>query len=103
MERKQIIQTFGKEGEKTMETRLTAKRERFLSNVENALEQMSTISTEEDAAMDNVILSDLIRLENSASSGSVSLSGDYDQDGNLSSGDGFIVVDNPMTFAHCLN
>lgn len=57
MERKQIIQTFGKEGEKIMETRLTAKRERFLTNVANALEQMSLISTEEDTSMDNVILS----------------------------------------------
>ncbi len=103
MERKQIIQTFGKRGEKTVETKLTAKRERFLSNVENALEQMSTISTEEDAAMDNVILSDLIRLENSASSGSVSLDGDYDPDGNQSLSHGFIVLENPMTFAHCLN
>lgn len=86
-----------------METKLTAKRERFLSNVENALEQMSSISTEEDAAMDNVILRDLILLENSASSGSISLSGDSDQEGKLSTGDGFIVVENPMTFAHCLN
>jgi hypothetical protein len=103
MERKQIIQTDGKGGEEAMETKLTAKRERFLSNVENALEVMSSVSTEEDTAMDNVILRDLIRLENSASSGSVSLSGDSDQDMNLSTGDGFIVVDNPMTFAHCLN
>jgi hypothetical protein len=103
MERKQIIQTDGKGGEETMETKLTAKRERFLTSVENALEQMSTISTVEETTMDSVILRDLIRLENSASSGSVSLSGDSDQDGNLSTGDGFIVVDNPMTFAHCLN
>jgi hypothetical protein len=103
MERKQKIQTFGKEGDKTVETKLTAKRERFLTNVENALEQMSTISTVEETTMDCVILRDLIRLENSASSGSVSLSGDSDQEGNLSTGDGFIVVDNPMTFAHCLN
>ena len=106
MERKQTIQTFqtfAREGDKTMETKLTTKRERFLSKVENALEVLSSITTEEDTAMDNVILRDLIRLENSASSGSVSLSGDCDQEGKLSTGDGFIVVDNPMTFAHCLN
>ena len=103
IERKQTIQTFGKEGDKTMETKLTGKRERFLSKVESALEVMTSISTEEDTAMGNVILRDLIRLENSASSGSVSLSGDCDQEGNLSPGDGFIVVENPMTFAHCLN
>ena len=103
IKRKQTIQTFGKEGDKTMETKLTGKRERFLSKVESALEVMTSISTEEDTAMGNVILRDLIRLENSASSGSVSLSGDYDNDGDLGSGDGFIVVENPMTFAHCLN
>ena len=110
IERKQIIQTFGKEGEKTMETELTAKREKFLSKVEEALEKveealevMSSITTEEDTAMNNVILKDLIRLENNASSGSVSLSGDCDPDGKLSTGDGFIVMDNPMTFVHRLN
>ena len=103
MERKQTIQIFRKEGEEAMETKLTAKRERFLSKVENALEVMSSITTEEDTAMGNVILRDLIRLENSASSGSVSLSGDCDQEGKLSTGDGFIIVDNPLTFAHCLN
>ena len=103
MERKQIIQTDGNRGEKAMETKLTEKRVRFLSNVEDALKQMSSVSTEEEAAMDSVILRDLIRLENSASSGSISLSGDSDQEGNLSTGDGFIVVDNPMTFAHRLN
>jgi hypothetical protein len=102
-DRKQIIQTIGKEGEKVMETKLTEKRLRFLSNVENALEQMSSVSTEADTAMDNEILRDLIRLENNASSGSVSLSGDCDSEGNLSTGDNFIIVDNPMTFAHCLN
>lgn len=86
-----------------MKTELTGKRERFLTQVENALERMSTISPEEDAAMDEVILRDLVRLENSASSGSVSLSGDYDQDGNQNPGNGFIVLENPMTFAHGLN
>ena len=95
--RKQIIQTFGKGGDKTMETKLTKKRVRFLSNIESVLEQISTISTGEETTMDNVILRDLIWLDNSASSGSVSLSGDSD------SGEGFIVVDNPTTFAHCLN
>ncbi len=86
-----------------METELAAKRTRFLSNVEKALRLIPSTSPEEDTAMGNVILRDLIRLENSVSSGSVSLSGDCDQEGKLSSGDGFIVVDNPMTFAHCLN
>jgi hypothetical protein len=101
---KQIIQTIGKEGEKVMETKLTEKRVRFLSSVENALEQMLSVSTEADTTInDNEILRDLIRLENNASSGSVSLSGDCDSDGNLSTGDSFIIVDNPMTFAHCLN
>jgi hypothetical protein len=103
IDKKQLIKTFGKEGEKTMETKSTAKRERFLSKVGEALEVISSITTEEDTAMNNVILRDLIMLENSASSGSVSLSGDCDQEGKLNTGDGFIVVDNPMTFAHCLN
>ena len=94
--RKQIIQTFGKGGDKTMETKLTKKRVRFLSNIESVLEQISTISTGEETTMDNVILRDLIWIENSASSG------DSEQEENLSTGDGF-VVDNPTTFAHCLN
>jgi len=95
--RKQIIQTFGKEGDKTVETKFTTKRERFLSDVGRALMQMPSISTQESAEMENVILQDMIRLENSASSGSVSLSGDSD------SGESYIVLENPMTFAHCLN
>ena len=94
--RKQIIQTFGKGGDKTMETKLTKKRVRFLSNIESVLEQISTISNGEDTTMDNVILRDLIWLDNSASSGN------SDQEGRPSTGDGF-VVDNPMTFAQCLN
>ena len=95
--RKQIIQTCGKEGDETVETKFTTKRERFLSNVGGALKQMPAISTEESAEMESVILQDMIRLENSASSGSVSLSGDSD------SGEGYIVLENPMTFAHYLN
>ena len=101
--RKQIIQTFGKEGEKTMDTKSTAKREKFLSKVEEALEVMSSITIEEDAAVDNVILRDLIRLENSASAGSVSLDEVSENEGKLSFDNGLIVVDNPMTFAHRLN
>ncbi len=93
----QTIQTCGKEGDKTVETKFTTKRERFLSDVGKALGQISSISTEEDAEMEDVILQDLIRLENSASSGSISLAGDSD------SGEGFIVLENPMTFIHCLN
>ena len=96
MERKQIIQTDGKRGDKTMETKLTKKRVRFLSNIESVLEQISTISTGEETTMDNVILRDLIWLDNSASSGN------SDQEGRPSTGDGF-VVDNPITFAQCLN
>ncbi len=86
-----------------METELITKRIKFLSNVESVSEVMSSITVEEDTAMDKVILRDLIQLENNASSGSISLSGDCDPEGKLSSGDSFIIVDNPMTFAHRLN
>jgi len=79
-----------------METKLTKKRVRFLSNIESVLEQISTISTGEETTMDNVILRDLIWLDNSASSG------DSEQEGRPSAGDGF-VVDNPTTFVRCLN
>ena len=103
IDKKQIIQTLGKEGEKTMDIKSTVKRERFLSKVGEALEVMSSITTEEDTAMNNVILRDLIMLENSASAGSVSLDGVCENEGNLSFDNGFIVVDNPMAFAHCLN
>ena len=78
----QILQILGTEGEKTTETELIPNREKFLSSVENALEEMSSITTKEDTAIDNVILRDLIRLENSASSGSVFLSGDCDPEKN---------------------
>ncbi|MBT6226913.1 MAG: hypothetical protein HOI47_09680, partial [Candidatus Scalindua sp.] len=84
IDKKQIIQTLGKEGEKTMDIKSTVKRERFLSKVGEALEVMSSITTEEDTAMNNVILRDLIRLENSASAGSVSLDGVCENEGNLS-------------------
>ena len=103
IDKKQIIQTLGKEGEKTMDIKSTVKRERFLSKVGEALEVISSITTEEDTAMNNVILRDLIRLENSASAGSVSLDGVCENEGNLSFDNGFIVVDNPMAFAHRLN
>ena len=103
IDKKQIIQTLGKEGEKTMDIKSTVKRERFLSKVGEALEVMSSITTEEDTAMNNVILRDLIMLENSASAGSVSLDGVCENEGNLSFDNGFIVVDNPMAFAHRLN
>ncbi len=92
-----------KGSEETVKTELTAKREKFLSKVESALDVMSSITTEEDTAMENIILKDLIRLENRASSGSVSLSEDCDLEGKLSSGDGFIVINNPITFEHRLN
>ncbi len=103
IDKKQIIKTLGKEDEKTVKTILTSKREKFLSKVGNALEVMSSITTDEDTVMDNTILKDLIRLENSASSRSVSLSENCDLEGKLSSCDGFIVIDNPKTFAHRLN
>ena len=103
IDKKQIIQTLGKEGEKTMDIKSTVKRERFLSKVGEALEVISSITTEEDTAMNNVILRDLIMLENSASAGSVSLDGVCENEGNLSFDNGFIVVDNPMAFAHRLN
>ena len=103
IDKKQIIQTLGKEGEKTMDIKSTVKRERFLSKVGEALEVMSSITTEEDTAMNNVILRDLIMSENSASAGSVSLDGVCENEGNLSFDNGFIVVDNPMAFAHRLN
>jgi len=86
-----------------MDTKSTGKRERFLSKVGEALEAMLSIRIEEDAEVNNLILRDLIRLENSASSGSVSLDGVSETEGNLSFDNGFIVVDNPMTFAHRLN
>ena len=89
--------------EETMETKLVAKKLIFLSNVAKALKQMSSTSTVESTTMDNVLLKDLIQLENHASSGSVSLFGDLDLNGNQSSGEGFIVLENPMTFAHSLN
>jgi len=101
--KEQIIQTVGKEGEKTMDTKSTGKREKFLSKVEEALEAMLTTRIEEDAEVNNLILRDLIRLENSASAGSVSVAGVSETEGNLSFDNGFVVVDNPMSFAHRLN
>ena len=86
-----------------METELAVKKSRFLSNVAKALKQMPSISTVESTAMDNVILRDLIQLENNASSGSVYLFEDLDSNGNQSSGKGFIVSEDPMTFAHSVN
>ncbi len=48
-------------------------------------------------------LSDLIRLENRISSGSVSFTGDCNPEEKLRLGNGFIVVDSLMPFARCLN
>ena len=89
--------------EETMETKLVAKKLIFLSNVAKALKQMSSTSTVESTTMDNVLLKDLVQLENHASSVSVSLFGDLDLNGKQSSGADFIVLVNPMTFAHSLN
>ena len=96
-EKKQVIQTIRKERGETMEGKLTTKRERFLSNVANAIRQLPSISTEEDTTVDNIILMDLIRLKNSASSGSVSYLEDCE------SGEGYIVLENPTASAHSLN
>jgi len=43
------------------------------------------------------------KLRTTASAGSVSLDGVCENEGNLSFDNGFIVVDNPMAFAHRLN
>ncbi|MGR3175102.1 MAG: hypothetical protein ACUZ8N_10945 [Candidatus Scalindua sp.] len=86
-----------------METKLTVKKARFLFNVEKALKQMPSTSTVESTTVDNVILRDLVMLENIASSGSVFLTADLDTDVNQSSGEGFIVLESPMTFAYSMN
>ena len=103
IERKQTIQTFRKETGETMESKLTVKKARFLSDVANALKQMPSTSTVESTTIENVILMDLVLLENIASSGSVFLTEDLDTNVNQSTGDGFIVIANPMTFAHSMN
>jgi len=86
-----------------MDSKLAAKKARFLSNIERALKQMSSTSTEESTTIDKIILRDLVQLENNASSGSMSLSGDSDPQENQCLGEGFIVLENPMTFTHRLN
>ncbi len=64
---------------------------------------MPSTSTVESTTIDNVILKDLVLLENNASAGSVSLVVDSDLNVDQRSGEGFIVLENPMTFAHILN
>ena len=86
-----------------METKLAVKNLIFLSNVAEALKQMPSTSTVESTTIDNAILMDLVRLENNASAGSVSLVVNLDPNANQSLGEGFIVLENPMTFAHNLN
>ncbi len=86
-----------------METKLAVKNLIFLSNVAEALKQMPSTSTVESTTIDNAILMDLVRLENNASAGSVSLVVNLDPNANQSSGEGFIALENPMTFAHNLN
>ena len=105
IERKQTIQTFRKGAEETMETKLTAKRERFLSNVEKALKQLPLNTTVERTTVDNVILRDLVMLENIASSGSVFLTEDLDTDVNIneSSDEGLNVIANLRNFVHSTN
>ncbi|MFQ5688465.1 MAG: hypothetical protein ACE5GV_17600, partial [Candidatus Scalindua sp.] len=61
-----------------MESKLAAKKTRFLFNVEKALRQLPSNSTIESTTVDNVILRDLVMLENIASSGSVFLTEDLD-------------------------
>ncbi len=103
IDRKQVIQMFGKKAEETMETKLAVKKNIFLLNVAKALKQMSSALTVESTTTDNTLLKDLVQLENHASSVSVSLFGDLDLNGNQSSGGDYIVLENPMTFAHNLN
>jgi len=103
IERKQTIQTFRKGGEETMETKLAAKKAKFLSNVENALKQMLSNSTVESTTVDNVILRDLVLLENIASSESVFLTEDLDANVNQSLGEGLNIIENPKTFVQSLN
>ena len=86
-----------------METKLTAKKAKFLSNVAKALKQMPSTSTVESTTIDNVILRDLVMLENIASSGSVFLTEDLDANANQSSDEVFSVIKNTRTFAHSLN
>ncbi len=49
-----------------METKLTGKRVRYLSNIDSVLEQISGILAGEETTMDSVILRDLIWIESSA-------------------------------------
>ncbi len=86
-----------------MESKLTAKREIFLSNVAKAIGQMPSISTEDNIALDNAILKDLVQLENSASSGSISFTEDCDYEGDQYQGVVLIIIEDPMTFDPCLN
>ncbi len=86
-----------------METKSAVRNLIFLSNVAKALKQMPSISTVESTTIDNAILMDLVLLENNASAGSVSLVVDLDPNANQSLGEGFIALENPMTFAHNLN
>ena len=86
-----------------METKLAAKKAKFLSNVENALKQMPSNSTVESTTVDNVILRDLVLLENIASSESVFLTEDLDANVNQSLGEGLNIIENPKTFVQSLN
>jgi hypothetical protein len=105
IERKQTIQTFGKGAEETMETKLAAKRERFLFNVEKALKQLPSSFTVERATVDNVILRDLVMLENIASSGSIFLTPDLDVNINInqSADEGINVIANLRNYVHSAN
>ena len=103
IEKNKLFKHLERGGEETMETKLAAKKARFLFNVEKAWKQLPSNSTVESTTVDNVILRDLVLLENIASSGSVSLVVDLDTNVNQSSGEGFIVLENPMTFAHSMN
>ncbi len=88
-----------------METKIDAKKERFLLNVGNALKQMPSTSTLEDTTVDNVILRDLVMLENIASSGSVFLTEDLDANEylNQSSDEGLNVIANLRNYVHSAN
>ena len=103
IERKQTIQTFKKDTGKTMETKLTVKKARFLSGVANALKQMPSTSTVESTTIDNVIQRDLVLLENIASSGSVFLTEDLDTNVTQGSSEGLNAIKNARDFVYSAN
>lgn len=103
IERVQIVLVAEEGGVQTMETKLTANKEKLLSKVANALEQIPSTSTEENRTIKNIILEDLVQLENSVSSGSISLYEVNDVNGSQNLEMDYIVLENPMAYTHRLN